>query len=318
MSNSAYEVGRLTVIANHVLSVGGTSIFICGIIGNLMNLIAFVKLPQFNAETTSIFLLTSHSGSLFTLLTGLLPQLVYSFTGHDPLVKYVILCKLRWFLGIGTATVAIHALCFAIFNQYLVTTQSVRCRQWMTRPRAIILCVLVYLYCAVLVSPNLVYYTHVINVMNQTTCDVTNLTVAVYNVYYSVIIYTAIPIFTLTLLSLLTWKNLRNRSNQRHSSLKRAVARMLFAQILIVLIAAVAFCTRRIYILYTAGFRKDSISIAQDRVITNVSTLFGFSIHGFTFFIYLAISKSFRKKFLRLLFCRHHRIAVNIVIRSRT
>lgn len=317
MSNSSDEVSRLSFIANNILNIGGLSIFICGIIGDLMNIIAFATLPQLNGVSTSIFLLTSYTGSFITLITGLLPQLVNSFTGRDPLAKYVILCKLRWFLGVGTATVTIHSLCFATFNQYLVTTNSVRFRQMLTRRRSIIICVLIYCYCAILVSPSLLYYTHVTNAVNQTVCDVNNSIVTIYNVYNSIVIYTGIPVFVLTLFSLLTWRNIRHRSNRQWSSLEKAVARMLLAQVMIVLIAAVAFCARRIYLLYTTDFRKSSIQIAQDRIITNVSTLFGFSIHGFTFFIYLAISKAFRRKFISLITRQYRVSTVNMRIPSR-
>ena len=317
MSNSSDQVSCLSFIANNILNIGGLSIFICGIIGNLMNIVAFATLHQLNGVTTSIFLLTSYTGSFITLLTGLLPQLVNSFTGRDPLSQYVIICKLRWFLGVGTATVTIYSLCFATFNQYLVTKSSVRFRQMLTRRRAIIICVFIYFYSAILVSPSLFYYTHVINAANQTVCDINNPIVATYNVYNSVVIYTGIPVFVLTLFSLLTWRNIRHRSNRQWSSLERAVARTLFAQVMIVLVAAIAFCSRRIYLLYTAGFRKSSIQIAQDRIITNVSTFFGFSIHGFTFFIYLAISKAFRRKFISLITRQHRVSTMNVRIPSR-
>ena len=217
----------------------------------------------------------------------------------------------------GAATVAIHALCFAIFNQYLVTTNSVRFRQYLTRRRAVALSILLYLYSTLLLGPNLCHYTHIINSLNQTMCNVKNPVVAVYNVYNSVVIYTAIPMFILTLFLLLIWRNLQNQSRQRRLSLKRAIALTLFAQILMVLIAAAAFCTRRIYILYTTDVRKSSIRLAQDRIITNVSTLFGLSIHGFSFFIYWAISKTFRGKVSHLFVCQHQGVEVNIVRGTR-
>lgn len=318
MSTVPDEVFHLSRIANSILNVGGMLIFVCGIIGNFMNILAFATLPQFNRVSTSMFLLTSHSGSFITLLTGLLPQLIFSLTGYDPLVKYIVLCKLRWFLGVTTATVAIYSLCFATFTQYLLTTTSVRCRQIITRRRAVFISVGIYASCAILLGPNLFYYTHLLNSINQTVCDVNNPAIAVYNVYNSVFIYTAIPIFVLILFSILIWKNLRNRSNQRYSSLEKTVAHMLFAHIIIVLIAAVAFSTRRVYLFYTADIKKDLIRVTQDRIITNVSTCFGFSLHGFTFIIYLVISKTFRRKLFASLLPRRHRSTVNVWVQNKT
>ncbi|UJR07996.1 hypothetical protein I4U23_012275 [Adineta vaga] len=317
MSNSSSEAERLSLIANYVLSIGGLPIFICGIIGNSLNFIIFLNRSQLNKIPTSIFLLTSYSGSFMTLITGLLPQLVYRLTRINPLVNYLTLCKLRWFLGVGTATIAIHSLCFAAFQQYLVTTNSIRCHQFITRRRAIILCIFIYFYCAISVSPNLFYYTHVKNAINQTTCDVTNPIVSSYNAYNALIFYTLIPMSILSLFSILILRNIR-KCLIRRPSLEQSVTSMLLAQIIIVLIATVAFCIRRIYIFYTTDLRKDSIRIAQDDIITNVSTLFGFSIHGFTFFIYLIISNAFRNNIFSLFFPRRHRIAIHIPARAIT
>ncbi|CAF1459095.1 unnamed protein product [Adineta steineri] len=284
MSNSSDEATRLSLIAYQVLSFGGLPIFICGLIGNFINIFAFTIRPEFNKIPTSIFLVTSFSGSFITLSTGLLPQLVYGFTGVDPLANYIILCKLRWFLGVGTATVAVHSLCYAAFNQCLITINSVRYQQLITQRRALILSLFIVIYCMASVSPNLFYYTHVINEINQTTCNVINPTVSTYNAYNTLIIYTLIPMFSLSLFSLLTLRNIRNM----------LVRRPALEQTVIVLIATVAYCIRKIYFLYQTAFENNSIRIARDEILTNGFTLCGFSIHGFTFFIYLAISKPFR------------------------
>lgn len=307
MSNLSAEAARLSMISNDILISGGLPIFICGLIGNLIDMVLFTTHPRMNQMSTSIFLATSYSGSFITLLTGLLPQLVYRLTHYDPLAKYEVLCKLRWFLGVGTATVAVHSLCFATVNQFLVTTNSVRCRNLITKRRAIILCTFIYIYCAGLLAPNLFYYKHVLNAVNQTICDVPNPIVSSYNAYTSLIIYTLIPMSVLILFSLLTLKNIRKQLHRR-LDLEKTVTRVLFAQVIIVLIATVAYCIRRIYQLYTANIRKDAIRIAQDDIITSVSTLFGFSIHGFTFIVFFAISDAFRSNVLSLRPRRQRRV----------
>ncbi|CAF1529298.1 unnamed protein product [Adineta ricciae] len=307
MSSSTAEIAYLNYISRISLTFGGLILFITGIIGNSINIFVFSFFPQFNKGSTPVFLLFSFISSLTTLLTGLLPQLVFRLSGTDPLVTYLVLCKLRWFIGIGSATVAVHCLSLAAANQYLLTSRHIRHHQWINRRRALLMCLVVTIYSLGSISPNLVYYTHIKNSINQTQCDITNTIAATYNTYNGLIIYSLLPIIVLSTFSLLTWWNIRHKMI-RQASIEQSLTRLVFAQITMVLLASIGFVIRRIYLLYTKDFAKNTYQIAQENVANSAFTLIGFIIHSFSFLTYLISSKPFRQNISSLLFTKKHRI----------
>jgi hypothetical protein len=95
MSSSASEVASYNSISRSLLVFVGVPMFALGILGNFINILAFLRLPQFNKMPVSIFLLFSFVASQICIVAGLLPQLVFQVTGYNPLNKYIALCKLR-------------------------------------------------------------------------------------------------------------------------------------------------------------------------------------------------------------------------------
>ncbi|CAF4061179.1 unnamed protein product [Adineta steineri] len=290
MDNLVNETAYLNFIAQAILMYGCLALFICGIIGS-----------------TPVFLLFSFAGSLTTFLTGLLPQLVAQFSGTDPLATYLILCKLRWFIGIGSATVALHCLGLAALNQYLLTSRDIGRHSWITRRRAVLMSLFVIIFFLGLISPNLVYYTHTKNSINMTQCVIINPTAAIYNTYNGLVIYSLLPIIILSTFSLLTWWNLRNKMVRR-AEMERSLTRLVFAQITMVLLASTGYVIRRMYQLYSTNIPDDAFQVAQNNVFNSVFTLIGFIIHTFSFFTYFFSSDTFRQKILSLFFKRKRQI----------
>ncbi|UJR11988.1 hypothetical protein I4U23_016166 [Adineta vaga] len=148
------EISRLSSISRTITVIVGLPMFICGIVGNLINLLGFTFLPQFNKLSSSIFLLVSFLASEISLLVVLLPQLVFRLSGNDPLANNVILCKLRWFAGPLSATVALHCICLASINQYLLTSRNIERHRWITRRRAVLISCFVFIFWIGPLSPS--------------------------------------------------------------------------------------------------------------------------------------------------------------------
>ena len=151
MSSLVDEIARLGSIARVVFLSVGLPMFVCGIVGNLINALVFAYLPQFNKLSSSVFLLFSFIGSQISLLVILLPQLLSRISGSDLLANYVILCKLRWFVGPVSGTLALYCICLASINQYLITSRIIRRHRWITRRRA----VLISFFCSTIMGWNI-------------------------------------------------------------------------------------------------------------------------------------------------------------------
>ncbi|UJR06714.1 hypothetical protein I4U23_011001 [Adineta vaga] len=311
MSNLTNEITSLNLIARNILVFGGTSLFILGIIGNSINIVVFSSFSQFNKGSTPIFLLFSFLGSQTTLLTGLLPQLIYTLSGTNPLVIDLIICKLRWFIGPSSATIALHCFILAAINQYLLTSRHIRCHHWITRRRAFIMCLFVIIYSLGLFSSNCVYYTHTQNSINMTQCDIPNIIAATYNIYNGLVTYSLLSIFVLSIFSFLTWQNIRNKIVRR-SQIEKALTRLLLAQIIVVLLTSLGFVIQRMYTLYTRDLPKNALQIAQENIASSVFAIIGYIIHTFSFPTYFLNSKMFRNNILSSILKRNHRIEPTI------
>mgnify|MGYP001025085670 FL=1 len=319
MSDLLDEIYRLSSITRVVTVAIGLPIFICGIVGNLINILGFTYLPQFNKLPSSIFLLFSFLASETALLVILLPQLVFRLSGTDPLVNNLILCKLRWFIGPLSATVALHCICLASINQYLITSRIIRRHQWITRRRAIFISSFVVLFWIGPLSPSIVYHAHTyINLANVTICTAINPTFTLYYTYISIIIYSLIPILVLFLFSFLTWYNIRKQLI-RHFEIEQTLTRMLSAQIIMVLLTTLPNFCSQLYFFYTRTTMKSSLRLALENLMATILTLISSGIHSFSFYTYILTSKAFRQNILSLFQLNQHRIQPNsILMRERT
>ncbi|CAF0809853.1 unnamed protein product [Adineta ricciae] len=298
--SSSYVI-YLNSLSQTISTYGSLALFVLGIFGNFVNIILFTFHRQLNKLPTTTFLVVSFLASQVNLCIVSIPQLLSRFAGSDPLTKYPILCKLRWFFGPVTAIVGLHGFCLAIINQYLLTSKHIRYRQLITRNRSYFICLTVIFYALVFLTPNLFYFTHWINSSNKTICDIINPIAANYNVYIGLVVYCFIPILTLSIFSLLMWLNVRRILVRQHE-MEQTMTRLLIGQIIMVLLTTVAFVIHRMYFLYTKNLSKSSLQLAEENVISAVAVLFITSTHWMSFYVYVFTSKTFRHNLSDIIF----------------
>ena len=294
MVSPADEAARFAFVARVLLASIGLPMFIGGMIGNIVNSVLFTALPQLNKLSTSVFLVFSFIASELALLFGFLPQMIYRIGGSDPLTNYPILCKLRWYIGPLAASTALHCLCCAAINQYLVTSRRIRYHQWITRPRAYLISISIFLFWIGPLCPGFIFYTTATNSANVTLCTILDPIFAESNAYTSIIVYSVIPIVFLSIFSFLTWRNVRNGIIRRRL-LEQTVTRLLLAQIIMVLFTTVPNLFNQLYFLYTRTVPKDPVRLAQESIVSSLFTLFVYSTYSCSFYVYIFTSKSFRE-----------------------
>jgi hypothetical protein len=314
MSNLSDEIARLNLVSRVLIISGGVPSFIFGSIGNLLNALVFAFHPQFSKLPSSIFLLISFIGSQLDITSSYLPLIIYRITGTDPLASLVVICKLRWFIGPAFGTVALHCVCFAAINQYLITSRTARFRNLINRRRAGFISVVVLFYSIGVMVPSLVFYTHVVNSVNATTCAIQNPVFATFSAYLAIIIYSLIPIFVLSIFSLLTWLNFRSNL-VRQQGLERSLTRMLLIQMMMILFTSIPSAINQMYFFYTRTTPKSSLRIAAEGVLSSVIVLLGFSTHCLSFYVYILTSKAFRQN-IRSLFVRRQR-RIGLIVRTQ-
>ncbi|CAF1246101.1 unnamed protein product [Adineta ricciae] len=302
MSDSSAEIARLSFISRVLFASGGLPILIFGTIGNFINLFAFICFSQFNKLPISIFLIASFIFSQFTLTFSLIPQLIYRISGYDPLSGSIFLCKLRYYFGLSSGTIALNSIGLAGLSQYLLTSRIVRLRHLITRKLTLLVAFSMILFFGLLFSPVLFFYTHTTNSANVTICTTTN---ADFTAYNGLIVYSSIPVIVLVVSSVLTWHNARSRLVQG-GNLQQNLARMLIIQFIVVLLTTVPNLFNQIYALSTRTVPKNAIRQAQENLLSSILGVLSFSTFGASFYIYIFASKAFRNN-IRSLFHIHNR-----------
>jgi hypothetical protein len=114
-------------------------------------------------------------------------------------------------------------------------------------------------------------------------------------------IYSLTPIFILWIFSVLTWCNVRNNL-RRHRGLEQLLTRILFAQMVMVLLTSIPNFVNQMYFFYTRTISKNSLQLAQESVASSVFTLFGLVHTVFRFTCICLHRKHFGKIFNLYLF----------------
>ena len=84
----------------------------------------------------------------------------------------------------------------------------------------------------------------------------------------------------------------------RRAKLERSLARLIFAQIIMVLLASIGVFIRRIYFLHCISTGKSPLQLAQETLFNVIFLLIGHIIHSFSFYTYLITSEVFRQNLL--------------------
>ena len=180
--------------------------FIFGTFGNLLNIITFSCLKTYRSLITSTLLtMASFAGQLCLTFTLGLNSISKWIDVHIP-SRNLAICKSTKYIQSFSILVSLTCLCLSSIDRYLMTSRSVRQRQFMTRKRALFLLVFWSSIWMCVTVPYLVYSTSIsaINVC------VPGLHFGTAAAYLNLIVAICLPITILSIFGWLTWKNLGN------------------------------------------------------------------------------------------------------------
>ena len=208
MASSNSNTNQQLLLAASVLSeYVGTTIFITGTVGNLMNIIVFTYLRSYRSLVTSTFLAAASFFAQLFLTLGFGFRTLSKWIGYDIASRNESICKLTLLLRSASIQIYLTCLCFASIDRYLMTSRSVRRRELITLRRArlvVFTCVVVWI-CA-----RIPYAVYSINIPALNMC-VQSLNLVDIATYMTLVLSVIGPITILSVFGFLTWKNLGNR-----------------------------------------------------------------------------------------------------------
>lgn len=287
-------------VSRQLYAWASLTIFILGTLGNLFDLILFLRLESLNTLASSLFLFASFIGSECVMLTATLLRLIFGMTGFDPLFSSLFLCKARWMIGPASGAFALTCVSFAVFDRLLLVRSDYRVQLTLNQARLII--VVAALFWLSFFSLYAVFFT----APTASSCRLVDPVLLQLMPVISLFVYNVIPINVLSLLCVMIWRKVRQLPGR---PLHDQVTRMIIAQIVVIVLTSLPSAIYAIYTLATRTTSKSSTRLAVENLVNTLCVLIGFSTHAVMFYVYLFASPQFRRN-VRVTFqevCQHAR-----------
>ncbi|CAF1320024.1 unnamed protein product [Didymodactylos carnosus] len=307
MSSAAY----LTFISQQFTIYFGIPVFICGLIGNCLNILMFLSKKLFPPSPCQLHLLTASISSLIAIVIPLLLRILIGLQ-YDVTKTNLFLCKARQYLGHVSILTSLTCVSWATIDRYLISCRQARFRQISRMSTARLLCVATVVFWSLHGLPIVIMVNIYPAAANQTVCVNKSIIYGYYlNYFVILILYNLLPLAIFVAFGLLTWKNMhkihrrrigpqqqRLPTNQRQ---EYQLTRMLLLQIGSISISTTPYAIDSLYNVITSQIQKDSFRTAQENLCTTVSNFLFYLNFASSFYIYLSSSKSLRNKFFRKL-----------------
>jgi hypothetical protein len=302
MSSDLDRIVYLLNVENILYKTFGLFIIIISTIGNLCNCFVFLRIRALNKHPNALFFLGSSIGSLLFINIGLWPTITQIFFGINLLNQSLFWCKISAWLTYSSGCFSFMCNCFAAFGQFLITLPTMKWQRLITRFRAQLMILSTAIIWLLIFIP-LPIYNHLIPTSSSTTFNCTN-SISIMNEYlgYWIIIgYYFLPITLTFILFSLTWYNLQQLLRRRRT-LDGAVTRMMLIQMSLILISGIPAGIDVCYLLSTQFIVKTPLRLVTEYLIFLILTLCTCLTNGISFWVYLFVSKTFRKHLKEFIF----------------
>ena len=297
---------RLQRTSQDLYGWGSLIIFCIGTLGNLLDIILFIRLESLNTLASSLFLLASFIGSESVMLTATLSRIIFGFTGNDPLFASLFLCKARWMIGPASGAFSLTCVCLAAVDRFILIRTHYHRKITLNQARFFI--VSAAIFWLAFFSMYAVYFIAPV----PGSCRLVNPTMIQLMPFVSFFVYSVIPISALSFLSYLIWHTLGQLpATYLHGGhrLHDQVTRMVIAQIIVVILTSFPSACFSLYTISTRTISKNQLRLAIEGLVSTVCVLIGFLTHAIMFYVYLIASPHFRQNVKVMLTVSYHFLA---------
>ena len=293
------------IIIRRMTMYGGFPIFICGTIGNLLNLILLWETRQ---NSCGLIFLYSSIINCIVLFYGLFTRILSVGFDLDWSSHNLIWCKTRVAFTQTGFLISLTCLCLSSLDRFLSSCREEKYRKLSCLSLARISLFVISLLWLLHSIPYLISAQLLPNInTGLTSCSlIPNQAFLNYQIYVSLPIYLgAFPAGTLIITGLLTYRNLTKLQNDRQRQLiQKQLTIMMLIQIPVVLCSMLPYVVFMTYSSMTSTYPKSAYQRSVESLMTHVVTLLFYMTYACPFYVYLASSKSFRENFKQLICCR--------------
>jgi hypothetical protein len=304
----------LVLLQLELIRYGMSTVFILGVIGNFFVIILFRRRRQ---NSCAIYL--SGSALLNTLgLAILIPVSVYRTNNQDPTSYSLLLCKSRYYFSNTWGQVARYLITLACIDRFVLTTSNPRF-QAMHRPKVArkIMCIAIVFYHVFLI------HLAILTTIQNGQCGQFGVYYLLYQIHV-LIFLSLIPLVLMSVFGYWTYRNVRQLyarirpaetavNQQAITAVPRRDRDLLTMVLTEVLVYAATmfwypFILLEIALTTYLDVRKSTERIQIEGLLYTIATLFLYINSAIAFYLYLIVSKPFRKDLKELITRWGHRI----------
>jgi len=294
----------LVDIAIYLIRIALTLFIIFGTIGNILNVLIFIR-PKLLQSSCTIYLLVTSIDNIFVLYLNVLTRVLANGFSIDVTTTSNFLCKFRFYVGYVCLAVSPYWLILACFDRYCASSSSTTKRAWCNKKTAIkssigafILACLLYLHMAI--------FFEIKYVNNGKMCYSR---AGVYDLFYRIfylIIYCIVPPVCMGVIGVLTLKNIRQQAQRINpaltngrQSLRRIdqqIIRMLIGQILTQLVCILPFAIFNVIGLFV------NTTTALYNFFLQIVTIPLFVSYATSFYIFTLSSRIYRQELKKIIY----------------
>ncbi|UJR32772.1 hypothetical protein I4U23_020232 [Adineta vaga] len=293
-------------------------IFVFGVTGNILNCLLLSE-RKFRSNPCALLFLVSSFVDLISILVGL-PTRILAGWQLDPTTTITWLCRCRAFLVFSTRTMATWLIVFATVDRWLLLSTDIHRRQLSSIKHTKIQIIISFIL-------SILSYGHMLRCYEANIVDQplkcygnTNVCRLVTDLMYASITI-VIPLTIMIIFGLMTISNVRHvhmriqqgintldnhahmgQKNHHGRKMNNHLLRMLFVQVVFVIILCVPQAIQKIYITVRPFGSGSEAEDAMKTFLYNIELLLAFIASGMPFYIYtLSSGNIFRKTLINMI-----------------
>ncbi|UJR19365.1 hypothetical protein I4U23_022494 [Adineta vaga] len=286
----------------------GLPIFICGAVGNLLNL--RLLWPTRHNSCAFIFLTLSFVNCI-VLFYGLFTRILSVGFGLDWSPTNIGWCKTRVPFIQSSTLISFSCICLASIDRFLITCRQEKYRKWSrlsTARWAVAVAVFIWIGHAI---PYIVYYQIVASSSSSNTTSFTCSLISEtsynnYRTYFVLpVFYGLIPTTVLTVMGVMTYRNINTlQLGRQRQAVQQHLTLMLLVQIPIIIGSTIPYVVFTEYLTLTATVIKSADQVTRENIINNIVNPLFYITFACPFFVFFISSPTFRQETMVLLLCR--------------
>ncbi|CAF0748802.1 unnamed protein product [Adineta steineri] len=295
----------LTTIQTQITLYANSIVVILGDIGNIFIIIIFLRQHQ---NTCSMYLISAAIFNTLYLTFNRLVQ-IYPFYYRDETIRAFFLCKIRSYLPTVIGQIAKTMVVFACIDRYMITSEHANFRAFSTPKRAKYFILFSIIFWTLFAS-----HIAIMSTIVNGQCVTSGIYSTIFSIFVIIFIGSAPPI-TMGICVYLTYRNMKrihgriqpviNTISEGNSNIRQRDRDLLIIVVnevfLYVLTASLypLILMETMITTYTMS-NKSALHLQIETFILNIAYLLLFVNSGVPFYIYLLLSKSFRRDFKQL------------------